>query len=162
MAADPGPPAPQNLATTLGEITDRTTAIVREEIELAKAEVTEKATTLAKGAAVGVAAGIFIGVGLLFLLHGLAWLIYYVLPVGELAYFWGFFAVALLLFVVAAIAGFLAYRWVKKGSPPTPQMAIAEAQRVRATVAGEPVPDAAPLPGERVTGGAASGGTPPS
>ena len=48
---------------------------MREEIALAKAELTEKATGLAKGAAVGAAAGIFILAGLIYFLHFLALLI---------------------------------------------------------------------------------------
>ena len=56
---------------------------MREEIELAKAEVTEKATKLAKGAVVGVAAGVFLVTALFFVLVGCAWLLYYYLPVGN-------------------------------------------------------------------------------
>jgi Putative Actinobacterial Holin-X, holin superfamily III len=131
---------PENIAVTLGEVVDRTTVIVREEIELAKVEVTQKATVLARGAAVGIVAGIFVGVGALFFLHGLAWLIYYLLPVNEFAYFWGFFIVTLILFILAGVGGLLAYRWVRSSAPPTPDMAIEEAQRVKATVTGEPLP----------------------
>ena len=47
--------------------------LVREEIELAKAEVETKLKKLATGRAVGAAAGIFIVVALVFLLHVAAW-----------------------------------------------------------------------------------------
>ena len=40
---------PQNIATAIAEVSERATLLVREEIELAKAEVTEKATKLAQG-----------------------------------------------------------------------------------------------------------------
>ena len=70
---------------------------MREEIELAKAEVTEKATKLVKGAVVGVAAGVFFVMALIFVLVGCAWLLYYYLPGNDFTYFWGFFAMAVIL-----------------------------------------------------------------
>ena len=70
---------------------------MREEIELAKAEVTEKATKLVKGAVVGIAAGVFFLMALIFVLVGCAWLLYYYLPVDNFTYFWGFFAMAVIL-----------------------------------------------------------------
>lgn len=109
-------------------------ALVREEIELAKAEVAEKVTKLLKGVVVGVSAGIFVITGLLFLLHGLAWLAWFALPVGNSAFFWGFFVVAGLLFVLGGIAGFLAARFLKASSPPVPEMAIDEAQKIKRTL----------------------------
>ncbi len=39
-----------------------------------------------------------------------------------------------LLFLFAALAAFLAYKAVKAATPPTPKMAIDEAQRIKATV----------------------------
>jgi len=107
--------------------------LVREEIELAKAEVTEKVTKLLKGIVVGVAAGIFVITGVLFLLHGLAWLAWFALPVGNQAFFWGFFFVAGLLFVMGGIAGYLAARFLKAGSSPVPKMAIGEAKKIKRT-----------------------------
>jgi hypothetical protein len=107
--------------------------LVREEIELAKAEVTEKVTKLLKGIVVGVAAGVFVITGMLFLLHGLAWLAWFALPVGNQAFFWGFFFVAGLLFVMGGIAGYLAARFLKAGSSPVPNMAIGEAKKIKRT-----------------------------
>jgi hypothetical protein len=46
---------------------------VREEIELAKAEMTEKVTKLIKGAVIGIVAGIFAVAALIYLLHSLSW-----------------------------------------------------------------------------------------
>ncbi len=109
--------------------------LVREEIELAKAEVAEKASRLAKGAVVGIAAGIFFLTALFFVLIGCAWLLYYYLPIGnQFTYFWGFFAMALILVILGLIAGLIAARAVKRGAPPTPDMAIEEARRIRDTV----------------------------
>ena len=140
MSAAPPPPPPEsgegphNIAVAITEVSERAQVLVREEIELAKAEVTEKATKLIKGAVVGVAAGVFIVMALVFALVGCAWLLYYYLPGNEFTYFWGFFAMAVILLLLGALAGLLAARAVKKGSPPVPDMAIAEAKKIRETV----------------------------
>ena len=42
--------------------------------------------------------------------------------------------VAGLLFLFGALAAFLAYKAIKAGSPPTPQMAIDEGKRIQQTV----------------------------
>jgi uncharacterized membrane protein YqjE len=130
--------APQNIATAITDVTERFTVLIHEEIELAKAEVTEKTTKLAKGAIVAVAAGVFLVTALFFVLIGLAFLLYYVFPVNAFAYFWGFFAMALILIVLGAIAGLIAAKVVKKGAPPVPNMAIEEARKIRESVSGAP------------------------
>src|SRR5438477_9704793 len=76
------------MVAALTDISERSQALVREEIELAKAELTEKATKLAKGTAVGTAAGVFVGVALMFVLTGCAWLAWYELFPAQ-QYFWG-------------------------------------------------------------------------
>jgi uncharacterized membrane protein YqjE len=114
--------------------------LVHEEIELAKAEITEKTTKLIKGAVVGVAAGVFFLMALIFVLIGCAWLLYYFLPGSDFTYFWGFFAMAAILVVLGVLAGFIAGRAVKKGSPPVPTMAIAEAQKIREAVSAPAAP----------------------
>lgn len=124
----------QDLSQTVQDISERMSLLVREEIELAKAEVTDKVTKLLKGIVVGVAAGIFVITGMLFLLHGLAWLAWFALPVGNSAFFWGFFVVAGMLFVLGGIAGYLAARFLKAGQPPVPSMAIDEAQKIKRTL----------------------------
>lgn len=128
---------PQNIATAITEISERATLLVREEIELAKAEVSEKAAKLAKGAIVGVAAGVFFLTALVFVLVGCAWLLYFYLPVGEFAYFWGFFAMAAILVVLGILAGLIAAKAVKKSSPPMPSMAIDEARKIREAVSAD-------------------------
>jgi uncharacterized membrane protein YqjE len=131
------------IAVAIAEVSERASMLVREEIELAKAEVTEKATRLAKGAVVGVVAGVFFLTALFFVLIGCAWLLYYYLPIGDqYTYFWGFFAMALILVILGVIAGMIAVRAVKRGAPPTPDLAIEEARLIRETVAAS---EAAPL-----------------
>ncbi len=138
----------QNIATAIAEVSERATLLVREEIELAKAEMSEKASKLVKGAVVGAAAGVFFFTALVFALVGCAWLLYYYLPIGsEFTYFWGFFAMSVILVVLGVLAGLIAARAVKKGSPPVPSMAIDEARKIRESMG----PGAAP-------GGAGAGG----
>ena len=123
----------QNIAEAIQEVSERASLLVREEIELARVEVTEKLTKLVKGAIVGIAAGIFAVFGLVYLLHGFAWLAWYELfPDNQ--FFWGFFVVAAVLFLVGALAGYIAARAFKSGAPPVPEMAIDEAKRIRETV----------------------------
>lgn len=143
----------QNIATTISEVSERATVLVREEIELAKAELAEKVSKLVRGAIVGVAAGVFVLTALVFALVGCAWLLYYYLPGATFAYFWGFFAMAVILLVLAGVAGLIAARAVKRGSPPLPSMAIEEARKIRETVSagGDGSPTAA---------GAAAAGSP--
>jgi hypothetical protein len=133
-SSEPPKEAPHNIAAAITEVSERAQVLVREEIELAKAEVTEKATKLIKGAVVGAAAGIFVVMALVFALVGCAWLLYYYLPGSEFAYFWGFFAMAVILLLLGVVAGLLAAKAVKKGSPPVPEMAIEEAKKIREAV----------------------------
>jgi uncharacterized membrane protein YqjE len=139
---------PQNIATAITDVSERATLLVREEIELAKAEVTEKAAKLVKGAVVGAAAGVFFMTALVFALVGCAWLLYFYLPVGEFAYFWGFFAMAVILVILGVIAGVVAAKVVKKSSPPVPNMAMEEARKIREAVSADAQPStpAAPVP----------------
>jgi len=124
----------QNVAQAVTEISERVSLLVHEEIELAKAEVEDKVKTLLKGLAVGAAAGIFAVIGLGLFLQGLAWLAWFALPVGNTAFFWGFFLVAGLLFLLGGISGYLAAKFLKESSPPTPDMAIDEAGKIRKTL----------------------------
>jgi hypothetical protein len=139
-----------DIGQALQEITQRAQLIVRDEIELAKAEVTEKATKLGKGAAIGAAAGVFVLGGLIYFLHFAAWGLSSLLDSGA----WlGYLIVSVVLFILAGIAGFLAMRFVKGGSPPTPQMAIEEAQRVKETISSASAKhDALPSPSTTETG----------
>jgi uncharacterized membrane protein YqjE len=136
------PPSPdgqsQNIAAAIAEVSERATLLVREEIELAKAEVTEKASKLIKGAVVGIAAGVFFLTALVFALVGCAWLLYYFLPGGDFTYFWGFFAMAAILVVLGVLAGVIAAKVVKRSSPPVPTMAIDEARKIREAVSASP------------------------
>lgn len=134
MAVDSPPPSQATIAQAIQEVSERAQVIIREEIELAKTEIELKVTKLIKGIAIGVAAGVFAVFGLVYLLHGLSWLAYDVIPFPDGDFFWGFFVVAALLFVLGGLAGYLAARAIKAGSDPAPRMAIEEAKLIRETV----------------------------
>ena len=122
-----------DLAKAVQEASERASLLVREEIELAKAEMSQKASKLAKGAAVGAAGGIFLVFALIYLLHALAWGIWDL--IGNSHNFWlGFVIVGALLFLLGALAGLIAARAFKKGTPPAPTMAIEEGRLIRETV----------------------------
>jgi uncharacterized membrane protein YqjE len=122
------------LGRAIQEVSERASLLIREEIELAKAEMTEKVTKLVKGAVVGIVAGIFAVAALIYLLHSLSWGIWALIS-DDINFVWlGYLIAAGLLLVVGGLAGFLAARFLKSGSPPTPAMAIEEAQLIKKTV----------------------------
>jgi uncharacterized membrane protein YqjE len=121
------------MARAIQDVTEKAQLLVREEIELAKAEMTDKVTKLIKGAVFGIVAGIFAVFALIYLLNALSWGINDLLDVST-ALWAGFLITGGLILVLGAIAGFIAMRLVKKGSPPTPQLAIEEAQLIKGTL----------------------------
>jgi uncharacterized membrane protein YqjE len=128
---------PSELARAIQDVTERAQLLVREEVALAKAEMTEKVTKLIKGAVFGIVAGVFAVFALIYLLHALSWGINDVLDVST-ALWVGFLITGGLILLLGVIAGLLAMRFVKKGSPPTPQLAIEEAQLIKGTLSASP------------------------
>jgi len=122
--------ADKSLGDIVGDVSEKASLLVREEIDLAKAEVKEKVSSLGRAAGVGAAAGVFLIFALVMFLEALAWFIDDLLDV-QTAIWAGFAIVMGLLLVMAAIAGLLAVRWLKRGAPPTPDLAIEEAKRTR-------------------------------
>jgi len=131
MATDEDHNSAKAIADAVNEVSERASLIFREEIELAKAEVSQKLNRLLAGAIAGGAAAVFVIFGVTIFFHGLSWLAWWALPVGNTQYFWGFFVVAAILFALGGLAGMFAARLFKKGSPPTPQMAIDEARKTK-------------------------------
>jgi uncharacterized membrane protein YqjE len=125
----PGPPPPpeeRTLADLVVEVSENASTLVREEIELAKAEVSQKVAKLLRGSVVGIAAGTFAFLALILILHGIAWLLGEELFDGNI---WaGYFVTAGIFLLIAALAGLIAFRSVKAGSPPVPEQAIEEAK----------------------------------
>lgn len=122
------------------DVSERVSTLVREEIELAKAEVSEKVGKLIRGSVVGIVAGVFAFLGLILLMHAFAWLL------NDLFFddnVWlGFLLEAVLFFLTAAVAGYVAYRSVRAGAPPTPDLAIEEGKRIRQTLEAGSTPAA--------------------
>jgi len=75
MADGPTPPdsAEKQLGEIVAEVSSKASLLVREEIELAKAEVSQKVKRLGIGAGLITVAGVFMFFFLIFLLHMLAW-----------------------------------------------------------------------------------------
>ena len=55
----------------------------------------------------------------------------------ETAVWVGFLIEAAFWLIVAGLAGLFAYKSVKKGTPPTPDMAIEEMKETKATLGGD-------------------------
>jgi uncharacterized membrane protein YqjE len=122
------------LAQAIQDVSERASLLVREEIELAKAEMTEKITKLLKGAVVGIIAGVFAVFALIYLVHSLSWGIFALLS-DDINFVWvGYLIAGGLLLLLGGLAGFLAARFLKSGSPPTPQMAIEEGKLIKQTI----------------------------
>jgi H+/Cl- antiporter ClcA len=132
--------ADKNLGEIVSEVTEKASLLVRQEIDLAKAEVTDKAKKLATGAGVGAAAGVFLVFALAILLNALSWFFadLYGGDVAEEIWF-GFLTTFAILVVLAVIAGLVASRLFKKGAPPTPDLAIEEAKRTRAELEAQAI-----------------------
>jgi uncharacterized small protein (DUF1192 family) len=122
----------ENLAAAVTEVSERVTILIREEIELAKAETIAKVSSLARGL-IAVAAGAVFGVFALVIgLMALAWGLNS--PIAGTGKIWiGFIIVTALLVVLTAGAFLFAWRKLKVGAP-TPKMAIDEAKKIRETV----------------------------
>ena len=130
----PSPGEDRSVGELVLDVSERVSFLVREEIELAKTEVTEKVNSLLRGSVVALVAGIFVLLALMMGMHGVAW----VLNDKVFDNFWlGFFVEAAFFLLIAAAGGFYAYRSFKKGAPPTPDMAIEEAKEIRSALDGE-------------------------
>ena len=122
----------KSLGDLVNQVSENASTLIREEIELAKTEMELKAKQLVRGAVVGMAAGFFAFLALIFLFQALAYGIADGLNNG---YAWaGFLITTAILLALAGLAGFLASRAFKAGAPPTPDQAIEEAKLIRETI----------------------------
>ena len=121
--------ADKNLGEIVSEVSEKASLLVRQEIDLAKAEITDKLGKIGRGAAVAAAAGVFLIFGITMFFHTLAWLLFDLFDFGAIWY--GFAIVTGLLFLMAILAALVALRLFKKGAPPVPALAIEEAKRTR-------------------------------
>jgi hypothetical protein len=138
------PPEPardqRSVADLVIDVSQGTSSLIREEFELAKAEVTEKVGKILRGSVVGIAAGAFAFLALILIMEGIAWFLNEEVFDGK---FWpGFFIEAAVFLLIAAAAGYIAYRSVRAGAPPLPEQAIEEAKLTKTMFEGEEAADA--------------------
>ncbi|HEX6229593.1 MAG TPA: phage holin family protein [Solirubrobacterales bacterium] len=134
-ATPPKPPDERSVGELVFDVSEKTSTLIREEIELAKAEVSEKVGKILRGSVVGIAAGVFAFLALILVMHGIAWLLNEEVFDGRA---WpGFFIEAALFLLIAAAAGFIAYRSLQAGAPPVPDQAIEEAKRTKTMLEGD-------------------------
>jgi uncharacterized membrane protein YqjE len=123
---------PESFVAAVSEVSERVTVLVREEIELAKAEMTAKAISLGKGAVAAILAGVFGFFALIFGLSTIAWAIN-----DATGHLWlGFLCVFALLALLGVLSVSFAVRKLKVGAP-APKMAIDEAKLIRQTVSAK-------------------------
>ena len=122
-----------NLVNTVTEVSDRISNLIREEIELAKAEVGRKAISLMRGTIAVVAGAVFAVFAIFIGLEALAWGINAVIVPGAGSIWEGFAIVFGILAILAILAFVIASRLLRRG-PPVPTMAIEEAKQIRETV----------------------------
>jgi uncharacterized membrane protein YqjE len=129
-----GNTADKSLGDVVGDVSTKASLLVREEIELAKTEIAEKAKSLAKGSAVAAVAGVMAVFALIYLFQALAWFFNDLFDTVTTSPWIGFLIVFGILIAFAGLAGMMGFRWIKKGAPPTPDLAIEEAKRTRAEI----------------------------
>jgi uncharacterized membrane protein YgcG len=148
----------ENFAAAITEVSERMTRLVHDEIELARAEMAQKATSLARGAA-AVAAGAVFGVfAVVFFLLTLAWVIDGIFVTGTGNIWLGFLVVLAVLLVLTGGAFLFAWKKLKVGAP-TPSMAIDEAKKIRETVTAKPNGHVAVMNGVLASGGGVANGS---
>ena len=136
----------RSVAALVFDVSEKASSLVREEIELAKTEVTEKVGKILRGSVVGIAAGAFAFLALILAMHGFAWLLNEELFDGKA---WpGYFVEAAIFLLIAAAAGLFAYRSVQAGAPPLPEQAIEEAKRTKEMLESEAEKVGKPTPPE--------------
>jgi uncharacterized membrane protein YqjE len=129
-----------SLGTLIAGITSELSALVRGEIELAKAEMRESAKAGASAAALFVVAGVLLAMVWLLV----TWAVVYVLvEVADLPQWAAFLIVAAFYLIVAVILGAIGYYRAKKARGP--EQAKAEVERTKQIVSSLP-PNAPPVP----------------
>ena len=122
----------KSIADIVVEVSEKASLLVREEIELAKAEVEQKVKQIARGAVIAAAAAFFILLALIVAIEAAAWGINEALDYNH---FWmGFLITAGGLVLLAIISAFIGIRSLSSGAPPMPEKAIEEAKLIREAI----------------------------
>jgi Putative Actinobacterial Holin-X, holin superfamily III len=118
-SATPATTSPPSTADLIRRATDQLSTLVRDEIALARAEMTEKLTHAGKGAGLFGGAGVVSLYGVFGLLAGAVLLLAKVIPAWGAA-----LAVGGALLLLAGIMALMGRGQVKKASPPVPEAAV--------------------------------------
>jgi tetrahydromethanopterin S-methyltransferase subunit C len=119
--SDPAPPRTSDPTTgeLVSQLSEQTTRLVRDEVALAKVELTEKAKH------VGIGAGLFSGAGLVALYGVGALVATAILGLAEAVPAWlAALIVTVVLFAIAGVVALLGKRHVDAGTPVTPERTI--------------------------------------
>ncbi|HWI21760.1 MAG TPA: phage holin family protein [Baekduia sp.] len=133
----PSEPDKRSLGASIQNVSERAVRLVQDEIELAKAELSEKFGKLLKGAGITAVIAVFMFWMIAITLIGLALLANWGFGWDDGQQFWGFFLVAGVLVLLSAIGGLIAFRLFRAGSPPIPSQAIEEAQKFKDSFGAE-------------------------
>jgi hypothetical protein len=119
----PPDPARSSTGELIGQLSDQVTRLVRDEVRLAQAEVTQKAKRLGTGA------GLFGGAGVVALLGVGALITAAILGLAEVMPGWlAAIIVAVVLFAVAGVLALIGKKDVDQAKPPLPTETIASVQ----------------------------------
>jgi Putative Actinobacterial Holin-X, holin superfamily III len=116
-------PRDASLGSAAKEVAEHASALVRLEIELAKLEVSRKVGSLGAGLGLGVGAVVVAAYMVGFLFATIAAGLATVMPTWL-----ALLIVTLFLLLVTVSLGLFAVNRIKKGTPPVPEQAIAEAK----------------------------------
>jgi uncharacterized membrane protein YqjE len=120
----------KSLGELVTRVSENASLLIREEIELAKAEIEQKLKKIARGAVAGSVAAVFLLFALVYLLQSAAWGI-----ADALNTIWlGFLIVGGALVALAILGALIALRSLRSGTPPTPEQAIEEAKLIREAI----------------------------
>ncbi|MDP9841541.1 phage holin family protein [Streptosporangium lutulentum] len=118
MSNDPKESLPT--AELIRQMSEQVSRLVRDELQLAKLELTEK------GRNAGIGAGLFGGAGVVALFGGGSLVAAVILLLAQVMPAWvAAVVVGVVLLVLAAILGFFGKRRVSEAAPPTPERTIA-------------------------------------
>ena len=113
----------QGVGAAVKQVAERTSSIVRLELELAALELKRKVVSLGLGIGLAVAAAGLLVFMAAFVYAAIAAALALVMPTWA-----ALLVVAGILLLMAAVLGFLALNRIKKGTPPVPEQAIQEAK----------------------------------
>ena len=122
-----------SIATAITQVSENLSNLVQDEIELAKAEVKQKSLSVLRGVAAFGAGAVFGVLAVIMSLFAIAWGLNAILVSGVGDIWMGFAIVTVALMLLAVVAFLVAWKLIKVG-PPTPDMAIDEAKKIRETV----------------------------